>query len=815
MKLDFLEAGLRGLEAKDLLRRPVPVEGPQGAEIVVGGRTFVGFSSNDYLGLAAHPALVAAAKAALDAEGLGAGASRLVTGSLSAHRRLEAALAGLKGTERALLFNSGHNANVGAVPALVGPGDVILSDALNHASIIDGCRLSRAEVRVYRHGDVDDLAANLEAARGARRRLVVTDSVFSMDGDLAPLAELVDLADAHGAMVMVDEAHATGVFGARGAGLAEHLGLSHRIDVQMGTLGKALGAFGAYVAGEARLYDWLWHRARSLVFTTALPPAVCAAAEAAVGLVRDDAAGLRARLWRNVARFKTGLSTLGLDPGTPSQIFPIVVGDARRAVEVSEALEARGILARAIRPPTVPEGTSRLRMTVTAAHTDAHLDAALEALEDVLARPKERGMNDRHARLAEIDRRHVWHPFTQTLEWDAADPLVVEAGEGAWLVDDQGRRYLDGVSSLWVTVHGHRRAELDAAVKDQLGRIAHSTLLGLASVPSIELAERLVDLAPEGLTRVFYSDNGSTAVEVALKVCYQYWHQIGRPEKRRFASLKEAYHGDTIGSVSLGGIDLFHATYKALLFDSVKVDPFDPASLEAAFEQHGHELAAFVLEPLMQGAAGMVAHPKGFLKRVRELCDRHDVLLVADEVATGFGRTGTMFACEQEGVAPDALCLAKGITGGYLPLAVTLFTDRIHAGFTGEGKTFFHGHTYTGNPLACAAALANLELFERERTLEALQPKIAHLGRRLEPIAAHPAVHEIRRRGFMGGVELGPYPDDPKVAHRVCMKVRERELILRNLGNVVVLMPPLCITEAEIDHLTGVLAWAIDEVCGA
>ncbi len=422
-------------------------------------------------------------------------------------------------------------------------------------------------------------------------------------------------------------------------------------------------------------------------------------------------------------------------------------------------------------------------------------------------------MSDRHAHLVDVDTHHVWHPFTQMADWMGTEPLIIERGEGAWLFDDQGNRYLDGVSSLWVTVHGHRRPEIDDAIGAQLGRLDHSTMLGLASVPSIELAEQLLKVVPEGLTRVFYSDNGSTAVEVALKVSYQYWQQQGRPEKRTFATLKEAYHGDTIGSVSLGGIDLFHATYKALLFDSFKLDPFDAEGLEALFAEHAGELAAVIMEPLMQGAAGMIAHPPGFLTRVRELCDAHEVLLVLDEVATGFGRTGKMFACEHEGVRPDALCVAKGITGGYLPLAATVFSERIHDGFLGEGQTFFHGHTYTGNPLACAAALANLKLFETDRTLEKLQGRIAQLTAGLEKLAAHPKVKEIRQRGFMVGLELD-YPETVKMAHEVCMKVRERELILRNLGNVVVLMPPLSITEDELAHLLEVLGWAIDALCG-
>ena len=316
--------------------------------------------------------------------------------------------------------------------------------------------------------------------------------------------------------------------------------------------------------------------------------------------------------------------------------------------------------------------------------------------------------------------------------WPSDDPLIIERAEGNELVDDLGRRYLDGVSSLWCNVHGHRKREIDDAVRAQLDRVAHSTLLGLASVPSIELAEALVRIAPEGMTRVFYSDSGSTAVEVALKMAYQYWQQRGRPEKTRFAALTEAYHGDTVGSVSVGGMELFHGIFRGLLFGVERLpspspyhwtgggDPLTGAlrAAERLLEEKASTLAAVVLEPLVQGAAGMWMHPPGYLRAMAELCRKHDVLLVCDEVATGFGRTGTMFAVEQEGVRPDFLCLAKGLSGGYLPLAATLTTDRVHEAFLGEFasvRTFFHGHTFTGNPLACAAALASLRLFETER----------------------------------------------------------------------------------------------------
>jgi adenosylmethionine---8-amino-7-oxononanoate aminotransferase len=420
--------------------------------------------------------------------------------------------------------------------------------------------------------------------------------------------------------------------------------------------------------------------------------------------------------------------------------------------------------------------------------------------------------------LADKDRRYVWHPFTQMRDWVAAEPLIIAAADGNELIDADGRRYLDGVSSLWVTVHGHRKKEIDDAVRAQLDKVAHSTLLGLANVPSIELAERLVKIAPQGLSRVFYSDSGSTAVEVALKIAFQYQKQRGHAAKQKFLALTEAYHGDTVGAVSVGGIDLFHQIFHPLLFNVLRVAPTIDA-IEAMLAKHAHELAAFVVEPLVQGAAGMLMQPPGFLKAARELCSKHDVLLICDEVATGFGRTGTMFASEQEGVAPDLMCLAKGISGGYLPLAATLATEQIYSAFLGQYEqklTFFHGHTYTGNPLACAAGIASLEVFEKERVLESLQPKIARLHARLdEQLRPLKPVVEIRRRGMMIGVELGPYAYDAAMGARVCLDVRKRGVILRPLGNVIVMMPPLSITEAEIDRLVEAARASIVEVCGA
>jgi adenosylmethionine-8-amino-7-oxononanoate aminotransferase len=415
---------------------------------------------------------------------------------------------------------------------------------------------------------------------------------------------------------------------------------------------------------------------------------------------------------------------------------------------------------------------------------------------------------------AQLDQDHLWHPFTQQQGWSEEEPLVIERAEGSYVIDRDGRRYIDGHSSLWCNVHGHRQPAIDAAIRAQLDRVAHSTMLGLSHPGAAELAARLIAIAPPGLSRVFYSDSGSTAAEIALKMAFQYQQQRGGEHARRtsFVRLREAYHGDTIGSVSVGGIDLFHATYKPLLFDTHAAEPGDAADMERVLAAQGEEVAAVILEPLVQGAGGIIVHPPGYLAAVRELCDRHGVLLICDEVATGFGRTGTMFACEHEGVSPDFLCIAKGITGGYLPLAATLTTEAVYEGFLGaaeEFRTFFHGHTYTGNPLACAAALANLDVFESERTIENLQPKIALLDELLEGVAAMPEVSEVRSRGFMVGIDLGDHDPALRMGHRVTTEARQRGAIVRPLGNTVVLMPPLSISEEELRSLVAITTESI------
>jgi adenosylmethionine-8-amino-7-oxononanoate aminotransferase len=426
------------------------------------------------------------------------------------------------------------------------------------------------------------------------------------------------------------------------------------------------------------------------------------------------------------------------------------------------------------------------------------------------------------AELRALDREVLWHPFTQQQGWIAEDAPIIERGEGCTLYDTDGNDYLDGVSSLWCTVHGHRHPALDAAVRAQLDRVAHTTMLGLSHPPAVELARRLLAVAPKGdreLSRVFYSDNGSTANEIALKMAFQ-WHKIRGDEARtKFVYLDMSYHGDTIGSVSVGGIDLFHTLFRPLLFDGLRTTPGDPADLERLLAAHAHEVAALIMEPLVQGAAGILLHPDGYLRAVRELCDRYGVLMICDEVATGFGRTGTMFACEHEGVVPDLMSVAKGLTGGYLPLAATLATERIYEGFLGEFaqfRTFFHGHTYTGNPLACAAAIATLDVFEQEGTLRALQPKLALLAELLdEQVGPLATVAEIRRCGTMVGIELTEFPLEARMGHAVTLAARERGAIVRPLGDVIVLMPPLSISEEELGRLVAITAEAIAVATGA
>src|SRR6266849_9441003 len=393
-------------------------------------------------------------------------------------------------------------------------------------------------------------------------------------------------------------------------------------------------------------------------------------------------------------------------------------------------------------------------------------------------------MNPSRQQLEQWDHDHLWHPFTPMQDYLAEAPLIIERAEGCLLVDLDGREYIDGVSSLWCNVHGHRVPQLDQAIRDQLDRVAHSTLLGLANVPSIRLARRLVELAPSGLSHVFFSDDGATAVEAALKMAFQYWRQYPQPQpqKTKFLAIQNAYHGDTLGDVSVGDLARFHHLFAPLLFPTVRApSPYCyrcPLGLERArcqidcvealvnlVREHHETLAAVVVEPLMQAAAGMIAAPDGYLRRIREVTKELNVLLIADEVAVGMGRTGTLFACDRENVVPDFLCLAKGLTGGYLPLAAPLTTDEVYRSFLGrpdEGRTFYHGHTYTGNALGAAVALANLDLLVgadslRGKTgglLATLPPKIDRLSGHLKRMAQLPHVGDIRQQGLIAGIEL-------------------------------------------------------------
>jgi len=442
--------------------------------------------------------------------------------------------------------------------------------------------------------------------------------------------------------------------------------------------------------------------------------------------------------------------------------------------------------------------------------------------------------------LEKDDKKYIWHPFTQMKDYIKEKQIIIESGEGVYLRDIYHNKYIDGVSSLWTNLHGHRKKEINDAIRAQLKKISHSTLLGLGNVPSIKLAKELIKIVPNNLKKVFYSDNGSTGVEISLKIAYQYWQLKGKKGKVRFVALKNSYHGDTIGSVSVGGIELFHKIYKPLLFktyfapspycyrcefnktlETCKMDCV--LKLERIVRKYNDKIAGVILEPLIQCAGGMIVQPPGYLKRVEEICNKYNVLLIVDEVATGFGRTGYMFACEKERVNPDIMVVAKGITGGYLPLAATIVSQEIFNAFLGEykeKKTFFHGHTYTGNQLCCSAALANLKIFKKEKVLKKLQPKIKLLSKELEKFKELPHVGEVRQCGFIAGIELvkdkktkEEYKYEEKIGIKVCMNVRKYGLILRPLGNVIVIMPPLSINENDLKRMLKITYDSICEVC--
>ena len=419
-------------------------------------------------------------------------------------------------------------------------------------------------------------------------------------------------------------------------------------------------------------------------------------------------------------------------------------------------------------------------------------------------------------KLIQLDKAHIWHPFTQMRAWNLPEhePLVLVGGKGAWLEDSLGRKYLDGNSSIWTNIHGHNHPIINASIRDQLEKIAHTSFLGFTNPAAIELARQLVvKVAGSSLTKVFFSDDGSTAIEVAIKMAVQYFSQNQRPKKLAFIAFENAYHGDTLGASSLGGISIFHDRFKSHHFPVIRIRGIEGlAAIDAA------QIAGLVIEPMIQGAAGMKVWPPGMLKELREWCDANDVLLIFDEVMTGFGRTGKFFACQHENVSPDFLAIAKGLTGGYLPLAATLTTDRVFEGFLGRyEKTFFYGHSYAGNPLGCAAALANLRIFDEERTIESLQPKIEHLAGRLEGMSELPNVREIRRCGFIAGIEIkrrngGAFDWQNQTGARICAAARPHGLLTRPIGDVVVLMLPLCVTLEEIDLAIDAISRAIVEL---
>ena len=445
--------------------------------------------------------------------------------------------------------------------------------------------------------------------------------------------------------------------------------------------------------------------------------------------------------------------------------------------------------------------------------------------------------------LVAWDKRYLWHPFTQMQDWLTEDVVIIERGEGCYLIDIAGNRYIDGTASMWTNVHGHNHPELNTALKTQLEKIAHTTLLGYSNIPAIQLAQKLVEITPAGLNKVFYSDNGSTAVEIALKMAYQYWQHKGEPQRKLFIHFDNAYHGDTIGAMSVGGIDSFHTTFDSLLFKGVRVsapETYRSArntdtsgnntavktrwlnAVEDALSENAGQIAGIILEPLIQGAGGMLIAPKGFLRELAVLAKRSETLLIVDEVMTGFGRTGKMWACKHEDVTPDILCTAKGLAAGYLPLAATLTTDDIYNAFLGEYsdlKTFFHGHTFTGNPLACAVALENIAIFERENLLSQLQPAIEHFRNRLQEFYRLPHVGDVRVCGLAAGIELmknpdahTPYPFEEKVGIWVCKEALTRGAMLRPLVNTIVLMPALQISISALDTLLDIVYTSIETV---
>ena len=473
------------------------------------------------------------------------------------------------------------------------------------------------------------------------------------------------------------------------------------------------------------------------------------------------------------------------------------------------------------------------------AHVEKNLDP--KQLIDFIEQ-KERG--NLQKRLEKSDRQNIWHPFTQMREWEQESMLIIDSASGQKLKDLQGRTYYDGHSSYWVTVHGHCEPRLVKKLARQAARLEHSTFLGLSNRPAIELAEKLVQITPPNLTKVFYSDNGSTAVEVALKMAFQYQSQKKdkKPKKKKFVALGNAYHGDTLGAVSVGGIEMYKNIYRELLVEALLVpSPYCyrcpigreypdctlacASEMEQTIAERHEEIAAFVIEPMVQCPGGIITAPHGYLKKVRELCDRYDILMIADEVAVGFGRTGRMFACEHEEVQPDLMALAKGLAGGMLPLAATLATQEIYEAFLGsydERKTFFHGHTFTGHPLGCATALENITMMEENKIVESLEEKSQFLRDELVRFENLPHVGDVRLAGLIVGIELvkdtetkEPFTPSIRTGHKVAMEARKNGLLVRPLGDVMVLFPILSAKKSELKKMTGILYESIAAVTGS
>ena len=429
-------------------------------------------------------------------------------------------------------------------------------------------------------------------------------------------------------------------------------------------------------------------------------------------------------------------------------------------------------------------------------------------------------------KIKSYDLDYIWHPFTQMKEYLSEDPLVIENSDGVYLIDSDGNRYIDGVSSLWVNIHGHNVSKINTAIKKQVDKLAHSTLLGVTNPSASLLAKKLIDIAPNGLKKVFYSGDGASAVEVALKMAFQYWLIKGKKNKNKFVCLKGGYHGDTLGAVSVGGIDAFHSTFKPLLFESYKVSSYDSSDstineLENLLEKKADSIAALILEPYVQAAGGIKVAKEGYLKDIKKLCDKFNILLILDEVATGFGRTGEMFACDHDNVCPDILVLGKGLTGGYLPLSATITTNDIFETFLGEHeelKAFFHGHSYSGNPLACSAAIANLEIFEEEKTILKVKEIIKIFEDELKEFSGLKHVSSIRNKGLMAGIDLMKDPENntsydlkDRVAKKVCDIAKTEGILIRPLGDTIVMMPPVSIKQKELKKLTRSIYKSIKE----